>query len=134
MDHQQAAQNILSQVMRTGELFPDDLPIARKSDPLTSKLAGVRYSANKLKNDKKMMFDLVQKYPDHTAAELSAILLTLGINWYRAARITTKRISDIRHLIEVTETRKCRITGEYARTYRVIDGVEYAPASNGEDS
>ena len=119
MTHAEAAERVLSQVMKTGDLFPDDLAIARKGDPPTSKIAAVKYSANKRASDKALIRDLIEKYPDHTAAELSAILLTRGVNWYRAARMTTKRISDIRDELEIGAGRKCRITGEYARTYRI---------------
>lgn len=117
MNHRQAAEKVFGQVMRTADLFPDDAPIVRQNDPWTSKIAGVRYSANRRGDDKRRMRLLIEKFPGHTAAELSAILLTQGVNWYKAARMTTKRIADIKHELKIGAPRKCKITGDYARTY-----------------
>lgn len=111
------AEKAFEQVMRTADLFPDDAPIARQNDPRTSKIAAVRYSANRRGDDKNLMRLLIASFPGRTAAELSAILLTQGVNWYKAARMTTKRIADIKHELNIGPARKCKITGDHARTY-----------------
>lgn len=102
------------------ELF--DPPIARQTDPDTSKIAAASYSESKLGEDEQTIFNLVSRAPGHTAGEYSRILKNEeGVDWYRAARMTTKRISGLltKEKIVVGETRKCGKTGNRARTYYV---------------
>jgi len=117
VNHAQATEKIIGQILRTGELFPEDSPLARQKDPWTSKLGAVRYSGKRREGDKERMRDLIRRYPGHTAAEFSAILITNGMNWYKAARMPTKRIADIKHELVLGPARLCKITNEYANTY-----------------
>lgn len=119
MNHRQAAEAVFGQVMRTADLFPDDLPITRQRDPYTSKIAAVRYSVNRRADDKQRMLELIRDFPGRTAAELSAILIGQGMCWYKAARMPTKRISDLKDKLEIGAPRLCSITNEFARTYTV---------------
>ena len=92
-------------------------PIARKRDPDTSKMAAVQYSNRDA--DKGLLLDLIKRRPGHTAAELSEILFLHGMDFYKAARMPTKRVHDLVHdgLVRVGGTRECGKTKRKAQTY-----------------
>ncbi|MEM7278741.1 MAG: hypothetical protein AAF385_11510 [Pseudomonadota bacterium] len=97
----------------------DQPPISRPKDPETSQQAALKHTySGRRTSDKQLMLDLVNSFPGRTAAEYSDLLRTRrGINWYRAARMTTKRLSDIQDKIRIGEPRQCSVTGDKARTY-----------------
>jgi len=107
----------------TADLFDPDPPppIARKTDPVTSKIAAVAHSEGGRDLDKKMMLETITRYPGHTAKEYSVILKDGGVDWLKAAQCTTKRISDLRAdgSVVVGRQRKCGKTGNRAQTYYV---------------
>ena len=107
----------------TLDMFDPDpaTPIARKSDPITSKIAAVAYSETVRDLDKKMMLETIASNPGHTAKEYSVILKNAGVDWLKAAQCTTKRISDLKSDGKVIAgpQRKCKKTGKRALTYYV---------------
>lgn len=109
----------------TRDLFDTDAtpPMARTSDPETSKLAAEAYSATNHTADKRMMYDVIRRHPGHTSAEYSRILKSEGVDWFKAATMTTKRISDLiaNGSVHVSKTRKCEKTGRRAQTYCVAE-------------
>ena len=105
----------------TPDLF--DPPIARHSDPETSHQGAAEYSHRG--RDQQIMYDLIRDYPGRTAAEYSDLLRERGVHWYRAARLPTKRISDLKDAgrINVGPARRCAITRRQAQVYYVRAGV-----------
>ena len=108
---------------QTADMFdPDPGPsIARKSDPVTSKIAAAAYSDTGRDLDKQMMLETIASNPGHTAKEYSCILKDAGVDWLKAAQCTTKRISDLvaDAQVAVGFRRKCEKTGHQAQTYYV---------------
>ena len=108
---------------QTADLFDPDPapPIARRSDPVTSKIAAVQYSKTDRRNDCDVMRDLIRDYPGKTAGEYGEILLGRGYKPMKAIRMPTKRISDLKKVGALTlgVTRKCGISGRPAQTYYV---------------
>lgn len=112
--------------MHTADLF-DLPPIARNSDPVTSKVAAAKYGETGRANDRKVVKCLVQQYPGHTVGELSEKfilhLVQRGVPATKAAlkgaRTTSKRLSDLETSghIRAGLARKCRVTNHTARTW-----------------
>lgn len=109
----------------TADLFSDP-PIARRSDPVTSKTAAHAYSASQRGKDQAAMLELVEQYPGKTAGEYAEILIGRLLRGspkpaelYKAARMPTKRLSDLSDAgdVRVGEARKCRLTKRPAQTY-----------------
>lgn len=96
-------------------------PIARTLDPSTSHTAAIKYSATNRGKDRKLMLDLIREFPGHTAAEYADIFRQRGMHWYRAARLPTKRISELlrdpQRPIRTGKSRKCTVTDHKAQTY-----------------
>ena len=92
-------------------------PIARKRDPETSRIAAVQYTNRDA--DKSLLLDLIQRRPGHTAAEYSQILFDNGMDFYKAARMPTKRVHDLVHdgVVRVGGIRQCGKTKRKAQTY-----------------
>lgn len=92
-------------------------PIARKRDPETSRRAVVEYTNRD--DDKALLLDLIRRHPGHTAAEYSQLLYQNGMDFYKAARMPTKRVHDLVHdrLVSVGTARRCRKTARKAQTY-----------------
>ncbi len=93
--------------------------IARRSDPRTSQKAAGEYTAGARKFDNQLMLETIAKYPGHTDSEYSVILDGLGVDWYKAARMTSKRISDLRKAgkLIIGPKRISTKTGKQATTY-----------------
>lgn len=104
----------------TADLF-ESAPIARRRDPVTSQLAAKSQEKKKRKLDTQLMYDLILEHPGHTAAEYANLLIARGVNWYRAARLPTKRISDLKKAgrLIVGPARRCDVTSDYAHVYYV---------------
>ena len=110
----------------TRDMFDDapaQPPIARKRDPVTSKMAAIAHSEGGRELDKKMMLKTIAKNPGHTAKEYSVILKAAGVDWLKAAQCTTKRISDLKAdgAVIIGRQRKCEKTGKRAQTYYVSE-------------
>lgn len=106
------------------DLF-DEPPIARRTDPVTSKTAAAGYSKTERPNDCQVMLQLIRDYPGLTAGEYGQLLLERGFKPMKAIRMPTKRISDLMHAgsIRAGDARKCEISGRNARTYYVNGGA-----------
>jgi hypothetical protein len=114
----------------TADLF-DLPPIARKSDPPTSKAAAARYSATKRVKDRDVVRCLVQQYPGHTVGELSklhiGLLIARGMDPSDAAlkggRTCSKRLSELEETGEIRAgtARECRATKHSARTWYAVN-------------
>ena len=101
------------------DLF-NDPPIARKSDPVTSKIAAVRYSKSTRKTDCDVMFQLIREFPAKTPGEYAEILMNRGVKPLKAHQITSKRISDIKATMLVKGIKRvCSVSGHLAQTYYV---------------
>lgn len=109
----------------TAQHFTPDLfdapvtPIARKRDPVTSKMAALHTEKATRITDKQLMYDLIFENPGYTSAEYSAMLRDRGMPDDKADRMPTKRISDLwkdQRLIK-GRIRKCTVTGHNAQTY-----------------
>ena len=101
-----------------------DTPIARSTDPETSKTAAAAQTeSGKRASDAAILLELVKRYPGHTAAEYSYLLKGRGVDWYHAARMPTKRLSDLlnRGSVRAGKPRLCRVTDRSARTYYGVD-------------
>lgn len=111
---------------RTIDMFDTHLfarpRIARRKDPATSKKAEAVYSKTKRGNDCQLMYDLILEHPGHTATEYSRLLRERGMEPYRADRMPSRRISDLRKTgrVMLGKPRKCQETGHDARTYYAI--------------
>ena len=102
--------------------FLSNPPIARRTDPGTSKVSAIEHSrTGKRRRDQIMLLELVEDCPGHTAMELADILIGRGIPWLRAYQVCNKRISDLAQLefVHARSVRKCRISGRQARTWQV---------------
>ena len=100
-------------------------PVARTLDPATSHTAAIKYNATNRGRDRRLMLDLIRERPGHTAAEYADILRQRGVHWYRAARLPTKRISELLRdappAVCTGRNRKCAITNHKAQTYYPVD-------------
>ena len=105
----------------TVDMFdPDPAPaIARKSDPVTSKIAAIVYTNTNRPTDKDLMLSLIRELPGKTPGEYGEILKSRGVKALKAHQITSKRISDIKERLVPCIKRKCSITGHLAQTYYV---------------
>ena len=94
-------------------------PIARKNDPDTSQRAATSYDGYERGKDKAMLLQAVKTFPGRTCAEYSVLLKNGGLDWYKAARMPTKRMSDLvnERSVRVGPARKCEKTGRVAQTY-----------------
>lgn len=97
-------------------------PIARKRDPETSRAAAIAYDESSRDDDKARLLAVIRRNPGHTAAEYSQILFESGMDFYKAARMPTKRVHDLVHdgAVRVGQARTCRKTGRKAQTYYEI--------------
>lgn len=98
-----------------------DPPIARKRDPDTSRTAAVDYDeSGKRSADCERLYQLILAHPKRTAAEYSCLLMEAGMHWYKAARMPTKRLSDLmaRGDVEIVGTKTCGVTSRTAQMYR----------------
>lgn len=97
----------------------ENQPIARRLDPVTSQQAAAGYTQGNRRRDVEMMYELIHQLPGHTAAEYGDILRGRGMNWYRAARLPTKRISELvnNNRVVIGKRRQCAVTRHNAQTY-----------------
>jgi len=104
-------------LMKTGDLF--DAPIARTSDPVTSHRAAAGYDARGRQPDALKLLDMIRRYPGRTAAEYSDLFRQAGMDWYKAARMPTKRIRDLLNAGDVYAgaARVCLVTHAEAAVY-----------------
>lgn len=101
---------------------PDPLPpIARRSDPVTSKIAAVQHSKSKRQKQLNLLRALIKEFPHQTRREYSKILEGRGYSETDAFQIPNKRVSDLKRLkeVDVGRIRKCRFSKKKCETYYV---------------
>ncbi len=99
-------------------------PIARSTDPSTSKEAAASYTAGKRVEQKQLLLDYVARHPGHTAREYAHLMKDDGVlDWYTAARIATQRLSDLiaDESVRRGDARKCQHSTRRASTYYPVD-------------
>jgi hypothetical protein len=102
----------------TADLF--ELPaIARRRDPETSHVAAEKCTRTTRQSDCDLLHDLVMQHPGCTAGEYSKLLIDCGMPAQKAARMPTKRLSDLckAERLIIGKPRRCDVTGHTARTY-----------------
>ena len=97
-----------------------NLDLARATDPETSKQAAHELGENRT-TAAAWLFRAIERANsvgiEPTAMEAATRCVVNDPQ--RNAETYRKRIGDIRHLLEVTGTRCCRITGKRARTFKI---------------
>ncbi len=91
-----------------------DTPIARRSDPDTSKQAAREVTAEGIREAHAvMLLDMIRQRPGHTLRELSDSIAVLD------AASVSKRLSDLhaKGLIWPGSPRRCSISGRAARVW-----------------
>lgn len=104
-------------------------PIARRSDPDTSKRGALRKTESGSRDsDQRLLLSFYRRYPNSTAMEIAQLMVDRGIDWLSSYQVASKRTSDLAEKGEIRESgrRKCRKTGSEARTWRAkpAAGVE----------
>ena len=86
-------------------------PIARKTDPATSKRAAADQELGPRHTNMRRVLEVIGTWPDLTAREAAARAGVDG-GW--------KRVSDLhaKGLVEISGQRACKMTGKLARTWR----------------
>ena len=100
-------------------LNPEPTPtIARRSDPVTSKMAALKYK-KKFKTQCDLMRTLIRDFPGKTRNEYTEILKGRGYGAMEAHRIPNKRVSDLKKAGEliVGAARKCTVSGYKCEIY-----------------
>ena len=110
----------LDQRPRIDDLF--EPPIVRNTDPVTSHIAAKGYSETSRPKDREIVRRLVRDNPGRTSAELSQIMFNAGCDWYKAARMPNKRLSELcdLNLVRRGTPRTCSKTKRTAVTYYAI--------------
>jgi hypothetical protein len=111
---------------KTHDLFGgNDAPaIARGSDPAQSKHAAATYdSSGKRRTDRQKVLVMCQVYPGHTVAEYSLKFKEHGMDWYKAANLPRRRLSELAAMGDVRagRVRECGVTKSQAATYWPAD-------------
>lgn len=94
-------------------------PMARKSDPVTSKEAAEVHQI-KVSKRRRQVLDLVKSHPGYTSGELSRIMVTTHLLPLRAAvEAPHKRLPELVKLglVRMGAKRKCRESGHNAITW-----------------
>lgn len=104
------------------DLFPDTVderPIARRSDPKTSKVAAATYSKTNRQSHCDLLLEVIAANPGHTAMELSRFLIRKGMKISTAVRMPNRRVNDLRkkNMIYRGRVRTCDETGHQAATW-----------------
>lgn len=94
-------------------------PLARRTDPATSKDAAREYTKTRRRTDLEIMLKLVAEHPGRTVGEYAQILYDNGVDFYRAANLPRRRLSELvdLKLIERGEPRQCKKTRKQAATH-----------------
>lgn len=108
-------------ISRTADMFDNMPPIARRTDPVTSKRAAVITDKTTRIPDKEKLRQVIARYPGRTSTEYSDILEAEGMPKTKAQRMPTRRVSDLLKdgSVRATGKRKCTVTGFDAQTYEV---------------
>ena len=107
-----------------GQLSFLDAPIARTTDPETSKVSAKRVTdSGSRKRDKDLLLDLIREQPGLTAMEYADRLYRRGLHWYRAYQVANKRRHDLETANDIRPMgeRVCRLTGHRARTWIAVE-------------
>lgn len=95
-------------------------PIARRSDPETSKVAAAELEqSGRRAAHQELLLSLIREQPGLTAMEYADRLYRRGLHWYQAYQVANKRMHDLEAnaRIVVSGERECRVTRHKARTW-----------------
>jgi len=107
-------------VIQKGAHYP---PIARKRDPITSRLAAARFILTKGPTRQRQVLYLVAQFPEHTNGEYARLMVREfpHLPLKTCCETPHKRLSDLckLKLIRVVSMRECAETTYDARTWEL---------------